>query len=54
MLSKREREDELADFGEVRACELLRKEGFVVERMPKNFPFLISWRRAVRAVYLFL
>jgi hypothetical protein len=31
--------DELADFGEVRACQLLRDEGFVVERMPKNFPF---------------
>jgi hypothetical protein len=38
MSSKRER-DELADFGEVRACQLLRKEGFVVERMPKNFHF---------------
>jgi hypothetical protein len=38
MSSKRER-DQLADFGEVRACQLLRKEGFVVERMPKNFHF---------------
>jgi hypothetical protein len=37
MSSKRERE--LADFGEVRACQLLRQEGFVVERMPRNFHF---------------
>jgi hypothetical protein len=37
MSSKRERE--LADFGELRACQLLRQEGFVVERMPRNFHF---------------
>jgi hypothetical protein len=36
MTSRRER---LAEFGETRACQLLRREGFAVERMPKNFPF---------------
>jgi Holliday junction resolvase-like predicted endonuclease len=35
----RRRERELADFGEIRACELLRQKGFKVERMPPNFPF---------------
>jgi hypothetical protein len=39
MSSSRRKKDELADFGEVRACQLLRNEGFVVDRMPKNFPF---------------
>jgi hypothetical protein len=38
-MSSRRKKDELADFGEVRACQLLRNEGFEVERMPKNFPF---------------
>src|SRR5262245_24968745 len=38
-MSREKEQDELAAFGEVRACQLLRKEGFVVERMPKNFPF---------------
>jgi Holliday junction resolvase-like predicted endonuclease len=35
----RRRERELADFGEIRACQLLRQKGFTVERMPPNFPF---------------
>jgi len=39
MTSNRERENQLAEFGEVRACRLLRQGGFAVERMPKNFPF---------------
>jgi hypothetical protein len=38
-MSRKKERDELAAFGEVRACQLLRKEDFVVERMPKNFPF---------------
>ena len=38
-MSSRRKKDELASFGEVRACQLLRNKGFVVERMPKNFPF---------------
>jgi hypothetical protein len=33
------RKDQVAEFGETRACQLLRKEGFAVDRMPKNFPF---------------
>ncbi len=37
--TRRRREDELADFGETRTCQLLRRAGFKVERMPPNFPF---------------
>src|SRR5262245_37177495 len=33
------RKEELAEFGEIRACQLLRNKGFAVERMPKNFHF---------------
>jgi hypothetical protein len=33
------RKNELAEFGETRACQLLRQKGFVVERMPPNFHF---------------
>jgi hypothetical protein len=33
------REQELADFGEERARELLSGKGFEVKKMPKNFPF---------------
>jgi len=36
---KSKRESELAEFGEARTCDLLRREGFEVERMPKNFHF---------------
>jgi len=44
------RKDQLAEFGETRACQLLRKEGFAVERMPKNFPFfdLMATRNSCR------
>jgi hypothetical protein len=38
MTSKRERQNELAEFGEVRAYRLLRQNAFSVDRMPKNFP----------------
>ena len=50
MTSKRERENQLADFGEVRACRLLQQKGFKVERMPKNFPFfdLMATRNSCR------
>jgi hypothetical protein len=33
------RKQELGDFGEDRALELLSNQGFVVEKMPKNFHF---------------
>lgn len=33
------RRNALGDFGEDRALQLLQREGFVVEKMPKNFPF---------------
>ena len=39
MTSNRERQNQLAEFGEVRACRLLRQKRFSVDRMPKNFPF---------------
>jgi hypothetical protein len=50
MTSKRERENQLADFGEIRACRLLQQKGFKVERMPKNFPFfdLMATRNSCR------
>jgi hypothetical protein len=35
----RRREQELGDFGEDRALELLSNNGFTVEKMPRNFPF---------------
>jgi hypothetical protein len=44
------RKDQLAEFGETRACHLLRNEGFVVERMPRNFHFfdLMATRASCR------
>jgi hypothetical protein len=41
---------ELAEFGETRACQLLRKEGSAVERMPRNFHFfdLMATRNSCR------
>jgi hypothetical protein len=41
---------ELAEFGETRACQLLRKEGFAVEKMPRNFHFfdLMATRNSCR------
>src|SRR5262245_26632406 len=50
MTSNRERTNQLADFGEVRASRLLQQKGFQVERMPKNFPFfdLMAKRNSCR------
>jgi hypothetical protein len=38
-MSRKKEKDELAAFGEVRACRLLRQRHFKVDRTPKNFPF---------------
>jgi hypothetical protein len=38
-VTKRTREQELGDFGEDRALELLKRRFDEVEKMPRNFPF---------------
>jgi hypothetical protein len=39
MTATKTREQQLGDFGEDRALELLTDKGFDVEKMPRNFPF---------------
>jgi hypothetical protein len=49
-ITEAERRDRLREFGETRACQLLRKEGFAVETMPRNFHFfdLMATRNSCR------